>query len=345
VKYIGSTYKSHCEYNPNRPAVSGCGGDETFSFRIGDIQEGDELPEIHMVYGHSWAIETEFYETLDLVLKVKNVKEKEEEKEQEEDLSDLPVIIYDKNASEDNVIYVESNTIVQFTEGSNPSTGCSWIIKNQEEIDNSELVKYIGSTYKSHCDYNSGRTGVSGCGGDETFSFRIGDIQEGDELPEIHMVYGHRWAIETEFYETLDLVLKMKNEGEKKESCTFKGYSCCTKANPKVLYQDKDGDWGEENGKWCYIKQEKQKEEEKDEPKLIRSCTGENLGYPCCEKEHKNIYTDSDGQWAVENGQWCGLPTCTYTGDYPVCKTTTKVIYTDSLKWGVENKQWCVLCL
>jgi predicted secreted protein len=330
VEYIGSTYESDCESKD----IDGCGGEETFSFRIGEIKESDELPEIHMVYGHNWAIETEFYDTVDLVLKV---KKSENENGDEEDISDLPVVVYDKNTSDGNVMYVESNTIVQFTQGSNPSTGCSWVIKNQDEIDSSNLVKYIGSTYKSNCQDKR-----VGCGGEETFRFRIGDIQEGDELPEIHMVYGHSWAIETEFYEMFDLVLKVK-KSEKEESCTFKGYPCCTEANPKVRYQDKDGDWGKENGKWCYINQEKQKEN--DEPKLIRTCTGENLGYPCCEKEHKNIYTDSDGKWAVENGQWCGLPTCTYTGDYPVCKTTTKVVYTDSQKWGVENQQWCVLCL
>ncbi|OUM66091.1 Non-catalytic module family DOC2, partial [Piromyces sp. E2] len=300
VKYIGSTYKSHCE-NSSRIGVSGCGGDETFKFLIGDIQEGDELPEIHMVYGHSWAIDTEYYETVDLVLKVKKAddeKEKEKEKEKEE-FDDLPVIVYDKKVNEDNVIYVESNTIVQFTEESNPSTGCSWIIKNQEDIDQSDLVKYIGSTFKSHCE-NSGRIGVSGCGGDETFKFLIGDVKESDELPEIHMVYGHRWAIDTEYYETVDLILKVKkadDEKEKEGECTFNGYPCCTQVNPKVRYQDKDGDWGEENGEWCFIKKEEEKEkekQEKDEPKLIRTCTGENLGYPCCEKEHKNIYTDDD---------------------------------------------------
>jgi len=359
IDYIGSTYKSLCEdISENQFPVGGCGGDETFSFRIGEVSEEDKIPEIHMVYGHSWAIETEFYDTLDLVIKVKkngkenDKKEDKEKKEKEEDLKDmsLPIIIYDKDPKEDNVIYVESNTILQFTKESNPSTGCSWIIKNEDEIKNSDFIDYIGSTYKSLCeDISENQFPAGGCGGDETFSFRIGEVSEEDKIPEIHMVYGHSWAIETEFYDTLDLVIKVKKsekekEEEKEIECSMKGYKCCTKSNPKVRYHDNDGNWGVENGDWCYIKED-QDQGKKNESKLIRTCTVEKLGYSCCKKEHKNIYTDSDGQWAVEDGEWCGIPTCTYTGDYPVCKKTTKVVYEDNEKWGVEEGQWCVLCL
>ena len=361
IDYIGSTYKSLCE-NMGGFQASGCGGDETFSFRIWDVDEEDKIPEIHMVYGHSWAIETEFYESLDLVIKVKKSEKennKEEEKVKEEDKKlegkeeDLPIIVYDKNPEEDNVIYVESNTILQFTKESNPSTGCSWVIKNEEEIESSDIIDYIGSTFDSHCKSTPGSIQPVGCGGEETFSFRIGDVKEEDKIPEIHMVYGHSWAIETEFYDSLDLIIKVKSkkeeEKEKENECIMNGYKCCTKTNPKVRYHDDDGDWGVENGKWCYIKEgqkeQNQDQDKKGEPKLIRICTVEKLGYSCCKKEHKNIYTDSDGQWAVEDGEWCGIPTCTYTGDYLVCKKTTKIVYEDNEKWGVEGGQWCVLCL
>lgn len=35
---------------------------------------------------------------------------------------------------------------------------------------------------------------------------------------------------------------------------------------------------------------------------------------------------------------------CQPKDGYPVCKTTKKVVYTDSDKWGVENNQWCIIC-
>jgi len=304
IDYIGSRYTSLCP--TGEPRIAGCGGEETFQYRIWEVKEGDELPEIHMVYGHAWAIEKEGYETLNITLKVKKSEKKEEKEikkennENEKDLkgTNLPVIIFDaKKEAEDNVVYVESNSILQFTEESNPSTGCSWVILNKDEITNSDFIDYIGSSHESYCKSEKPEEIIDGCGGEETFQFRIWDVKEGDELPEIHMVYGHAWAIEKEAYETLNLTLKVKKE--------------------------------------------------KETPKLIRTCNSESLGYSCCKKHHDqdSIFTDSNGQWSIEDGQLCGIPTCTYTGDYPVCEKTTKVVYTDTEKWGVEHGQWCVLCL
>jgi len=31
-----------------------------------------------------------------------------------------------------------------------------------------------------------------------------------------------------------------------------------------------------------------------------------NKGYDCCSPECKATYTDEDGNWTIENGQWCG---------------------------------------
>nr|AAR97890.1 cellulosomal serpin precursor [Piromyces sp. E2] len=69
-------------------------------------------------------------------------------------------------------------------------------------------------------------------------------------------------------------------------------YPCC-KGN-KVIYTDKDGYWGIENGKWCGI-----------DPSL-NSCFSVALGYPCC-KSCKVYVTDKYGDWGVENNKWCGI--------------------------------------
>ncbi|ORX43945.1 cellulase Cel48A precursor [Piromyces finnis] len=34
-----------------------------------------------------------------------------------------------------------------------------------------------------------------------------------------------------------------------------------------------------------------------------------NQGYPCCKSCGTVYYTDADGEWGVENGDWCGMPT------------------------------------
>ena len=44
-------------------------------------------------------------------------------------------------------------------------------------------------------------------------------------------------------------------------------------------------------------------------PTCVTECWADKLGYPCC-KNSKNtsvIYTDEDGDWGLENGQWCGI--------------------------------------
>nr|AAL01211.1 cellobiohydrolase II-like cellulase CelH [Orpinomyces sp. PC-2] len=82
--------------------------------------------------------------------------------------------------------------------------------------------------------------------------------------------------------------------------------------------------------------------------KASAACFSERLGYPCCSSSDAKVeYVDSDGNWGVENGNWCGIPdpepTCWAERlGYPCCTTTTTVEYTDSDgKWGVENGNWC----
>ncbi|OUM60950.1 Non-catalytic module family DOC2, partial [Piromyces sp. E2] len=121
-------------------------------------------------------------------------------------------------------------------------------------------------------------------------------------------------------------------------NCQVQGYSCCSNPKAEVLYRDDDGIWSIENGEWCFIRRD-----EKETPKLIRTCPSIEMGYPCCKKQEL-VYTDTHGQWGIEDGNWCGIYKCTYTGDYPICKTTKEIVYTDTEKWGVEDNQWCVLC-
>ncbi|OUM62652.1 Non-catalytic module family DOC2, partial [Piromyces sp. E2] len=67
-------------------------------------------------------------------------------------------------------------------------------------------------------------------------------------------------------------------------------------------------------------------------------------GYKCCSANCVVEYTDADGDWGVENGQWCGCgnKTCTGAQGYPCCKTEKTIYYTDSDgNWSVENNDWC----
>jgi len=83
-------------------------------------------------------------------------------------------------------------------------------------------------------------------------------------------------------------------------------YPCCK--GSKVVYTDKDGDWGVENGKWCGIASDSSNESSD-------TCFAIALGYKCC-KTCKVYYTDKDGDWGVENKKWCGIKdSCTAAVD------------------------------
>ncbi|ORX57759.1 cellulosomal glycoside hydrolase family 6 exoglucanase Cel6A [Piromyces finnis] len=84
--------------------------------------------------------------------------------------------------------------------------------------------------------------------------------------------------------------------------------------------------------------------------KASAACWSQNLGYPCCSSSSAKVeYTDADGKWGIENGNWCGIPAATNSAScwakalgYNCCTSTTQAIYTDSDgKWGVENGDWC----
>jgi len=71
-------------------------------------------------------------------------------------------------------------------------------------------------------------------------------------------------------------------------------------------------------------------------------------GYRCCTNGCEVVYTDDDGDWAVENGDWCGCgidtscnPDIVAMG-YPCCQSCGKIYYEDEDgEWGVEDNKWC----
>jgi len=78
-------------------------------------------------------------------------------------------------------------------------------------------------------------------------------------------------------------------------------------------------------------------------PKAIK-----DQGYPCCKAGCQVVYTDADGDWGVENGDWCGCgggDVCNagvLAQGYPCCSSCGPVYYTDADgDWGVENGNWC----
>jgi len=42
------------------------------------------------------------------------------------------------------------------------------------------------------------------------------------------------------------------------------------------------------------------------------------LGYNCCKRTCFSQYKDDDGNWALEDGNWCGIPYSCYNGMYNI---------------------------
>ena len=77
------------------------------------------------------------------------------------------------------------------------------------------------------------------------------------------------------------------------------------------------------------------------------------MGYPCC-TGCSIIFTDNDGDWGYENGEWCGIDSSLCNSQnqqssecfseelgFSCCKEC-EVVYTDNDgKWGYENDEWC----
>ncbi|ORX76937.1 hypothetical protein BCR32DRAFT_329128 [Anaeromyces robustus] len=75
-------------------------------------------------------------------------------------------------------------------------------------------------------------------------------------------------------------------------------------------------------------------------------------GYKCCPSGCIVIYTDDDGTWGINNGEWCGCnadvskyncPATITAQNYPCCSDNNCDVYAvdESGKWGLENNQWC----
>ncbi|ORX86010.1 Metallo-dependent phosphatase [Anaeromyces robustus] len=91
----------------------------------------------------------------------------------------------------------------------------------------------------------------------------------------------------------------------------------------------------------------------KPEPTNTDDCWSIPLGYPCCSNSYlPTLFTDDNGEWSVENDNWCGKivsetpkeNTCwSIQYGYECCKDPETPVYSkDSTgEWGIENNNWC----
>jgi len=82
------------------------------------------------------------------------------------------------------------------------------------------------------------------------------------------------------------------------------------------------------------------------------NCFSKRMGYPCCKATDEVIFTDCDGKWGIENGEWCGIGGSSTSNTkecwakalgYTCCTSRcAEVYYEDEYgRWSVENEDWC----
>jgi len=81
------------------------------------------------------------------------------------------------------------------------------------------------------------------------------------------------------------------------------GYGCCP-SNTPATYTDESGEWGQVNGEWCGIVKSTPPAKQIT---TTAACWAEKIGYKCCKTTRVVVYTDNDGNWGMENGDWCGI--------------------------------------
>jgi len=99
----------------------------------------------------------------------------------------------------------------------------------------------------------------------------------------------------------LALISSLFVAGAMASSC-HPNYPCCNDCN--VVYRDGEGDWGVLNGGWCFINKQRCGGGLSGSPG--GGCKAQSMGYRCC--NHCDVYyTDNDGDWGVQNNDWCGI--------------------------------------
>jgi len=313
-------------------------------------------------------------------------------------------------------LIVESDSILRINVKTNASTGYSWSIVNEKEIQASEWIEYRGDTYKSDC----ANPRMKGCSSTRTLIFYIKDATQ--TLPKIHMVYKRstlnlgeivvtlkpeeaqpkeitkQWITSTEegvketttltverdlllHIELLDsttqgytwylgnrknlqkyyssLVEIMESDHSEKTDCTEEGNNACPSVQ-RFTFQIKNDTKQLPKLEFIYSKSKTEKAQQRYTVQLVGAgITNEGDAcpvddYACCSSSKaKVVYSDSLGDWGVENQQWCFIlpqqpqssssPTCfSEPLGYPCCPPGAKTVYTDEDgDWGVENKKWC----
>jgi len=100
---------------------------------------------------------------------------------------------------------------------------------------------------------------------------------------------------------------KKCNELKASKDCWIDEFDCCD-STAEVIFEDSNGKWGlKGSDEWCLIVEKKAETPKEEKPPKKAECWSLALDYPCCEKTKEVVFTDDNGDWGIENNDWCGI--------------------------------------
>ena len=173
--------------------ICGVGGTFVYEFKVGEINENDELPQIIFGYKRPWEKDVTNYNKAEINLKKKK--------------SELILCIKQEGGNAE--LKVENNKEFKIALEGNPTTGYSWFLKNAEEIKNSGIIAELNLNELNSADYVQRSEGNKvGMGGVFCFKFKVKEA-EGKNLPKLNFEYKRPWEKEKPAIGNAEVTLKL----------------------------------------------------------------------------------------------------------------------------------------
>ena len=192
-----NTTKTYVQ-DPCKDGMCGVGGTFIFGFKVNEVNEKDELPQLIFGYKRPWEKDVKDYKKVELNLKLKKQCE-----------SNIPFVCL-KQEGGNAELKVENNKEFKIALEGNPTTGYCWYLKNAEEIKKCGLIELLNLDEYCSVDFvqKENEQGLVGVGGVFCFKFKVNN-SEGKELPKLNFEYKRAWEKEKPGIGNAEITLKL----------------------------------------------------------------------------------------------------------------------------------------
>ena len=181
--------------DPCEEGMCGVGGTFVYEFKLNEVKDSNELPQIIFGYKRPWEKDVKDYNKAEITLKLKEKK-------------NIPMTCLKKEGG--NVeLKVENDKEFNVVLEGNPTTGYSWYLKNVEEIKNNATIEMLNLDEYNSAEYvQQGEGNLMGMGGIFCFKFKVNN-KDGKEMPKLVFEYKRPWEKEKPAIGNAEITLKL----------------------------------------------------------------------------------------------------------------------------------------